>query len=127
MSDQFPLLPEDYEAFLGDVKARIRAAQVKAALSVNRELILLYWTIGQDILSRQERQGWGAKIVDRLATDLGKAFPGMTGFGPRNLKYMRALAEAYPDPEFVQQAVAQLPWGHNVRILDAVKDPAERE
>jgi predicted nuclease of restriction endonuclease-like (RecB) superfamily len=127
MPDQFPLLPEDYEAFLGDVKARIRAAQVKAALSVNRELIVLYWTIGQDILSRQERQGWGAKIVDRLAADLGQAFPGMTGFGSRNLKYMRALAEAYPDREFVQQAVAQLPWGHNVRILDAVKDAAERE
>ncbi len=72
-------------------------------------------------------EGWGAKIIDSLADDLPKAFPGMTGFGARNLKYMRAFAEAYPDQEFVQQVVAQLPWGHNVRILDMVKDAGERE
>jgi predicted nuclease of restriction endonuclease-like (RecB) superfamily len=100
---------------------------VRAALSVNRELVLLYWGIGRDILSRQQSEGWGAKVVDRLAHDLLRAFPGMAGFGARNLKYMRALAEAYPDQQFVQQVVAQLPWGHNVRILEMVKVPEKRE
>src|ERR1700726_227955 len=72
-------------------------------------------------------EGWGAKIIDRLSDDLTKAFPEMRGFRARNLKYMRAFAEAYPDKEFVQQVVAQLPWGHQVRILDSVKDSKQRE
>ncbi len=70
--------------------------------------------------------GWGAKVTDRLAVDLGRAFPEMTGLSARNLKYMRAFAEAWPDLEFVQQVVALLPWGHNVRLLDAVKATPER-
>jgi len=78
-------------------------------------------------LTRQENEGWGAKIIDRLSDDLTKAFPEMRGFRARNLKYMRAFAEAYPDKEFVQQVVAQLPWGHHVRILDSVKDSKQRE
>ncbi len=105
-----------------ELKDRIRSAQVRAALSVNRELVVLYWSIGRDILSRQKNEGWGAKIIGRLSEDLAKAFPEMRGFRARNLKYMRAFAEAYPDQEFVQQVVAQLPWGHQVRILDSVKD-----
>lgn len=120
-------LPEGYENFVEELKGRIRSAQVRAALSVNRELVLLYWNIGREILNRQKQEGWGAKIIDRLSVDLANAFPGIRGFGARNLKYMRAFAEAYPDEEFVQQVVAQLPWGHQVRILDAVKDPSQRE
>ena len=120
-------LPQSYPAFLQELKQRIRESQVRAALSVNRELVLLYWRIGRDILVRQERENWGAKIIDRLAADLKKAFPEMKGFSPRNLKYMRAFAEAWPEEEFVQQAVAQIPWGHNVRILDYVKDRSARE
>jgi predicted nuclease of restriction endonuclease-like (RecB) superfamily len=120
-------IPQGYDALLVELKERIRTAQVKAALSVNRELILLYWGIGRDILNRQQTEGWGTKIINRLATDLRIAFPEVTGFGARNLKYMRALAEAYADAEFVQQLVAQLPWGHNVRILDTVKNAEERE
>lgn len=120
-------LPTGYGDFLADLKSRIRSAQIKAALAVNRELTLLYWDIGRDILRRQAQEGWGAKVVERLAADLRLAFPEMRGFSARNLKYMRALAEAYPDPEFVQQVVARIPWGHNVRILDYAKDPRERE
>jgi predicted nuclease of restriction endonuclease-like (RecB) superfamily len=116
-----------YEEFLHDLKAHIRSAQIKATLSVNRELILLYWQIGRDILRHQKEKGWGAKVIDRLAVDLRHAFPEMRGFSSRNLKYMRALAEAYPDEEFVQQVVAQIPWGHNVRILDYVKESIQRE
>ena len=121
------VLPEGYDSFLKSLKDRVRAAQLRASLSVNRELVLLYWGIGRDILSRQHEQGWGAKIIDRLAQDLRREFPDMTGFSPRNLKYMRALAEAWPDKPFVQQVVAQIPWGHNVRILDHVKNVTERE
>lgn len=120
-------LPESYPAFLQELKQRIRQSQLRASLSVNCELVLLYWRIGRDILDRQEREQWGAKVIDRLAADLKKAFPEMKGFSPRNLKYMRAFAEAWPDEQFVQQAVAQIPWGHNVRILDYVKDPGVRE
>ncbi|MGA7523572.1 MAG: DUF1016 N-terminal domain-containing protein [Acidobacteriaceae bacterium] len=121
------LLPEGYENFVEEVNSRIRSAQVRAALSVNGELVLLYWNLGREILNRQKQKGWGAKIIDRLSVYLAKSFPGIRGFGARNLKYMRAFAEAYPDEEFVQQVVAQLPWGHQVRILDAVKDPSQRK
>lgn len=121
------LIKEDYDNFLWQLKERIRNAQIRAALSVNRELIILYWQIGQDILNRQQQQGWGAKVIDNLAADLRKAFPEMKGFSSRNLKYMRSFGEAYQNFEFVQQVVAQIPWGHNIRILDIVKDTAERE
>ena len=117
---------QSYAAFVGDLKRKIAEARHRAGLSVNRELILLYWTIGRDILARQEREGWGAKVIERLAEDLGRAFPEMAGLSSRNLKYMRAFAEAWPEGEFVQQVVALLPWGHNVRLLDAVKAPEER-
>jgi len=115
-----------YEEFLRDLKERIRNAQVRAALAVNRELVLLYWQIGKEILHRQQQQGWGAKVISRLATDLRKAFPDIKGFSARNLLYMRALAEAYPEETIVQQLVALIPWGHNVRILDGVKTSEER-
>jgi len=127
MSTSAPKTPHDYPAFLAELKQRIRSARLQAALSVNRELILLYWSIGRDILLRQQEEGWGSKVIDRLAADLRRAFPEMTGISGRNLKYMRALAEAWPQEEFVQRVVAQLPWGHNVRLLDAVKSPTERE
>ena len=121
------LIPSGYPAFLTELKERIRTAQVRAALSVNRDLVLLYWQIGRDILLRQGSEGWGAKVIDRLSRDLRAAFPEMKGFSPRNLVYMQTLASAYPDEQFTQQLVAQIPWGHNVVILDKIKDPAKRE
>jgi len=114
--------PPNYVTLLADLKRRIGSARLRAALSVNRELVLLYWSIGRDILSRQESEGWGTKIIDRLASDLRLEFPEMTGLSARNLKYMRAFAEAWPDPEFVQQVVALLPWG--IVILFALADHA---
>lgn len=119
-------IPKDYADWLSALKSRIHDARLRASLAVNRELVLLYWQIGREILDRQWQQGWGAKVIDRLATDLRQEFPDIKGFSPRNLKYMRALAEAWPEPEFVQQAVAQLPWGHNVRLLDALSDTKTR-
>ena len=94
--------PAGYADWLADLKSRIHSAQQRATLAVNRELVLLYWQIGCDILARQAAQGWGAKVIERLAHDLRAAFPEMTGFSPRNLKYMRAFSEAWPDAEFVQ-------------------------
>jgi predicted nuclease of restriction endonuclease-like (RecB) superfamily len=119
--------PEGYDEFLQNLKQRIRTAQVKAVFAVNRELILLYWQIGRGILQRQREAGWGAKIIERLAADLHREFPGMTGFSRTNLLYMRAFAAAWPEEPFVQQVVGQIPWGHNLRILDLVKTPQERQ
>jgi predicted nuclease of restriction endonuclease-like (RecB) superfamily len=117
---------KNYQDLLTLLKGRIRTAQVRAASAVNQELVLLYWGIGKEILIRQKTEGWGAKVIDQLAKDLHQAFPEMRGFSPRNLKYMRALAEAWPDEAIVQQAAAQLPWFHNCILLDKVKNREER-
>ena len=121
------LVPSDYPAFVADLKERIRTAQVRASLAVNRELVLLYWQIGRDLLSRQQQEGWGAKVVERLSRDLRLAFPQMKGLSRTNLLYMRAFAAAYPDEVIVQQLAGQIPWFHNCTLLDKTKDPAERE
>lgn len=120
------LVPSDYEQVLNSLKQRIRQAQISAALAVNRELVLLYWQIGREILQRQQQEGWGAKVIDRLARDLHAAFPEMRGFSSRNLKYMRAFAAAYLDEAIVQQTAAQLPWFHTCILLDKVKDAEMR-
>jgi len=118
--------PEGYAEWLADLKGRIHSAQQRAALAVNRELVLLYWQIGRDILARQAEQGWGAKVIERLAHDLRTAFPDMKGFSRANLMYMRAFAEAWPDDQIVQQAVGQLPWGHNLALLTKLKSREDR-
>src|ERR1700674_5256917 len=110
MTDRLDRMPEGYDDLLRDLKERIRTAQVRAALAVNRELVRLYWQIGRDILIRQQEQGWGAKVIDRLARDLRAESPDMKGFSARNLKYMRAFAHAWPDESFVQQLAAHIPW-----------------
>ena len=119
-------VPEGYAHWLEELKGRIHTAQQRAVLAVNRELVLLYWQIGCDILQRQAAQGWGSKVIERLAHDLRVAFPGMKGFSRANLMYMRAFAEAWPDAEIVQQAVGQLPWGHNLVLLSKLKAADER-
>lgn len=126
MSERPSPIPENYDDFLRDLKERIRSAQVRAALSVNRELVLLYWQLGRDILTRQRQQGWGAKVIDSLARDLQKEFPDMKGFSPRNLKYMRAFAEAYPNEQIVQEVLAQITWYHNIALIEKLKSPEER-
>ena len=119
-------LPDNYDEFLHSLKERIRQAQVRAALAVNQELVLLYWQIGQDILQRQSQEGWGAKVIGKLAKDLKAEFPEMKGFSSRNLNYMRSFAKAYPDEPIVQQLAAQIPWFHNCVLLDKVKNDNER-
>lgn len=125
--DRLLVLPKNYDKFFENLKRRIQEARVKASLSVNRELVLLYWHIGKQILEQQKKEGWGAKVIERLATDLIKTFPEMKGLSSRNLKYMRAFADAYPDFSFVQEVLAQITWYHNITILDKVKASVERK
>jgi predicted nuclease of restriction endonuclease-like (RecB) superfamily len=120
------LLPGDYDKFLQNLKKRIRSAQIKAVLAVNRELVLLYWQIGKDILSRQQQEGWGAKVIERLAKDLKHEFPDMKGFSRSNLLYMRAFAQAYPEEQIVHAALGQITWYHNITLLDKLKSNKER-
>ena len=108
------------------MKAQIRTARVRAALAANKELVLLYWQIGKDILTRQQEEGWGTRVIDRLSQDLRTEFPEMRGLSPRNLKYMKTFAESWPNFPIVQQPAAQLPWTHNCVLLDKVKVPSER-
>lgn len=127
MGKEMAMMPADYGQWLADIKNRVLTARHKAALAVNAELVSLYWHIGRDILQRQAAQGWGSKVIDRLGRDLREAFPEMKGFSTRNLKYMRAFAEAWTDFEIVQQVAAQLPWFHLCTLIDKVKDTQQRE
>jgi len=125
-SRQTPAPIPGYEQFLGELKRRIRSAQLRAGIAVNRELVLLCWSIGRDILERQRNQGSGAKVIETLSRDLSRDFPDVTGFSARNLKYMRAFAEAWPDERIVQASLAQLPWYHDIALVEKVKSESER-
>ena len=120
------IVPTGYDTFLTEIKDRVRASQVRAIVTVNTEAIMLYWSIGQSILSKQSQEGWGAKVIERLSHDLKTAFPQMQGFSPRNLRYMRDFAAAWPDIEIWQQVVAKLPWGQNIVLLDKISDSTTR-
>jgi hypothetical protein len=102
-------LPKSYTSVLGEIKERIRIERLRVVMAANATMVTLYWDIGRVILERQSQQGWGAKIIDRLSADLRESFPDMQGLSPRNLKYMRAFAAAWPQKEIVQQVVAQIP------------------
>lgn len=119
-------LPEDYSPWLTDLKQRIHSERLRIVLTSNAAMILLYWDIGHRILEKQDIQGWGTRIIDRLAFDLREQFPEMKGLSPRNLKYMRAFAAAWPDREIVQRSVAQLSWRHNITLLEKLKMQEER-
>jgi hypothetical protein len=133
------VVPRGYEELLGQLKERIRSAQLRAALAVNRELIGLYWQLGQSIVERQRAEGWGKSVVERLARDLQAEFPGIGGFSPRNVWRMRAFYLAYTeevrklpravaemDGENLPRPVAEIPWGHNADLLDKVNGESER-
>lgn len=113
----------EYLETIERIKSEIKAAQYKAAISVNQEMILLYHSIGEVINSHNV---WGSKFIDSLAKDIKLAFPNAKGYSVRNLKYMAKFAMTYPDRQFVQTVSAQIPWSHNVAILDKVKDPDQR-
>jgi predicted nuclease of restriction endonuclease-like (RecB) superfamily len=123
---QLPDLPPDYEQFLTAIKERVRAARLRALAAANQELLRGYWEIGSEILHRQQTEGWGSKVIDRLAADLRATFPGVKGFSSRSLKYMRAFAAAWPEGPFVQGGLAQISWYHHLALLDKLDDPELR-
>ena len=133
-------LSPGYGRLLADIKTRVQAAQIRAHLAANGELLALYWDIGRLILDRQQAEGWGTKVIERLSRDLQHEFPGQQGFSPRNLKYMRAFAEAWPETvivqppvapialvsPIVQPPVAQLSWKHHIALLDKLDTREDR-
>lgn len=127
----FPVAPklsemsDAYLKFIEEVKAEILKQKISVVLNANSSMICLYWNIGRAILKKQE-EGWGAKVIDRMAKDLKDAFPEMSGFSPRNIKYMRKFAESWPDFEIVQRGVAQIPWRTNISLMDKLKDEESR-
>jgi predicted nuclease of restriction endonuclease-like (RecB) superfamily len=119
-------LSKTYAEFIHTLKQEIATARTRAYLSVNKEMIMLYWRMGSQILERQDKEGWGAKVIESISKDLQIEFPGMKGFGTRNLKYMRKFAEEYSDQSIVQEMLAQLSWYHNLTLLDKVHSSQER-
>ncbi|MFN8074067.1 MAG: PDDEXK nuclease domain-containing protein [Kineosporiaceae bacterium] len=121
-------LPPGYSELLATLKARVRATQFRAARAANTEVLRLYWSIGRDVLDRQESSGWGSKVVSRLAADLQREFPGQRGWSRTNLLYMRRAAEVWPtEDEFVQQVAGRLPWAHVHVLLDRLDTRDERD
>jgi predicted nuclease of restriction endonuclease-like (RecB) superfamily len=121
------IISKEYVDFLEQIKARVATSRYQAALAVNREMLLLYYHIGSEIIRHQKTHGWGAKVIDQLSKDLKAEFPDMKGLSPQNLKYMRRFAEEYTLEEIGQQAVDQLPWGHNIELMYAISDKKERQ
>lgn len=128
----FPVAPSLYEMsesyldFIEKIKKEIRSQRISVTLNANSSMICLYWNIGKAILQKQEEERWGSRVVDRMAKDLKEAFPDMSGFSPRNIKYMRKFAECWPNFEIVQQVVAQIPWRTNIKLMDKLNTQEER-
>lgn len=128
----FPIAPnlsemsDDYLRFIEDIIKEIKKQRISTVLNANSDMIYLYWNIGKAILKKQREEGWGAKIIDRMAKDLKNEFPEMSGFSPRNIKYMRKFAECWPDFEIVQRVVAQIPWRTNRMLLDKLDNQESR-
>lgn len=118
---------EHYTDWVRDIKSRIRQAQIQASKTVSRELNLLYWDIGNSIFEKQEAMGWGKSVVEDLAKDLSQEFHGISGFSPRNLWDMRRFYLEYRDLQELRQLVAEIPWGHNLLLINQVKDLTARQ
>ena len=114
----------EYLSIIENIKSEITAAQYRATVHVNADMLLLYYDIGCVI---NEHKSWGNKFIDNLSYDIQIAFPGRKGYSVRNLKYMAKFSATYSDREFVQQVVAQIPWGHNIVLLDKISDIDERK
>jgi len=126
LAENLSTMPEGYQSFITGLKEQIKRERLKAILSANSAMILMYWNIGKSIIEQQNKEGWGSKVIDRMSYDLKEEFPDLAGFSPRNLKYMRKFAEAWPDIKIVQRTVAQIPWRGNITLLDKLKEPELR-
>jgi len=121
-----PLEAEGYLTVLAELRDRIGSAQVRAAVAVNTELVRLYWQVGETLNRKVQEAGWGAKVLERLARDLKLSFPELSGFSPRNLRYMRQFAAAWPEPEIWQEALAKLSWYHHLTLLEKLETAETR-
>ncbi len=119
-------LPTGYGDLLAQIKQRIGTERLRTVMAANSAIVMLYWDIGGLILARQDREGWGAKVIDRLSMDLRESYSDMRGLSPRNLKYMRAFASAWPERAIVQEVLAQIPWYHHIALLERCGSPEER-
>ena len=119
-------LPKNYGETLAQLKELVRQTRLKTVLAANAAMVMAYWRMGQTILERQASAGWGAKVIDRLSFDLRREFPEMQGLSPRNLKYMRAFAAAWPDGTIVQGILAQIPWWQNIALMEKIEDADTR-
>jgi predicted nuclease of restriction endonuclease-like (RecB) superfamily len=127
MNKSIVIAEQSYGEFLAGIKSSIREARLHAGRAVNRELIALYWRIGEEIVQRQERHAWGRSVVERLAADLRSEFPGVSGFSTPNLWFMRQMFLEYRDRSNLLQLVREIPWGQNITIMTKIKEPAARE
>lgn len=127
----FPIAPnfsemsDSYLGFIEEIKNEIQQQRLSVVMNANATMICLYWRIGKAVLTKQE-EGWGAKVIDRISKDLQTAFPEMSGFSPRNIKYMRKFAQCWSDYEIVQRVVAQIPWRTNITLMDKLQNQEER-
>lgn len=126
VADSIHAMPSNYPKFIQDLKKRIRQQRLKTVLAANAELVMMYWDIGKLILNKQDEEGWGAKVIDRMSHDLKEEFPDMSGFSARNLKYMRKFAGTWPEKAIVQGPLAQISWYHNLTLLEKLKNSDER-
>ncbi|BBZ04149.1 hypothetical protein MCHIJ_35860 [Mycolicibacterium chitae] len=117
------MVPEWYPDLLDAVTDTVQTGRRRAIGAANQELVGTYWQVGAEILARQSAEGWGARVIDRLAADLRERFPGVKGFSARNLKYMRSFAETWPQEAIVQAPLAQLPWYHHIALLEKLDSP----
>jgi predicted nuclease of restriction endonuclease-like (RecB) superfamily len=120
-------IPDGYSSFFQEVKEKVQQTRLRSVLAANTAMVRLYWEIGKSILQRQQLQGWGSRVVDRLARDLSDAFPEIKGLSATNLKYMRRFAELCPERAIGQQPADQWPWFHIVTLITRVSSEPERE
>lgn len=115
-----------YKNWLRAIKHKIKSAQLKAAVTVNTQLLELYWDLGKDIAQKQKEANWGDAVLEQLSVDLKLAFPAIKGFSRRNLYAIKEWYSFYGNgAEFVPQLVAQIPWGHNRLIISKIKNTEE--
>ena len=123
VAESLSAMPDKYKSFIAQLKEQIKTERLKTVLSANSAMVMMYWNIGNSIIEQQKNEGWGSRVIDRMSHDLKEEFPNMSGFSPRNLKYMKKFAEAWPNIEIVQRTVAQIPWRSNITLLDKLKEP----
>lgn len=119
-------MSDTYLSFIDNLKNEIEKQRLSVVLSANASMICLYWNIGKTILNKQAEEGWGSKVIDRISKDINDAFPDMSGFSPRNIKYMRKFAEVWNDYEIMQRTAAQIPWRSNILLLDKLSNQDDR-